>query len=293
MEQNLNLLQTCPLCGGTESETFLEAKDHSYSKESFKIESCKSCGFKFTNPIPTEDTIGNYYKSEIYISHNDSNKGLMNKVYKWVRKRAIRSKENIVSGLTSERRILDIGCGTGDFLAFCKENGWVTRGLEPDSGAREKCQEKGIDVSDINQLHDDSMPKVNVITMWHVLEHVYHLQRDFARMVELLEDNGAMVIAVPNHTSYDAKKYEGYWAAYDLPIHLYHFRPEDIKSLAEQHHLQFEKMIPMKWDAYYVSMLSESFKGKNKWLGLKTGFLSNMKAKNGEYSSQIYILRKK
>jgi 2-polyprenyl-3-methyl-5-hydroxy-6-metoxy-1,4-benzoquinol methylase len=293
VEQNLNLLKNCPLCGGEKSETFLTAKDHSFSKEDFKIESCLSCGFKFTNPIPSEDTIGNYYKSEIYISHNDSNKGLMNKVYKWVRKRAIRSKENIVSNLSSERKILDIGCGTGDFLAHCKEQGWTAKGLEPDPGARQKCSEKGIEVADIVKLHDTSFSKVNVISMWHVLEHVYHLKRDFKRMVELLEDNGSIVIAVPNHTSYDAKKYHNYWAAYDLPIHLYHFKPDDIKLLAKQHNLSLEKMIPMKWDAYYVSMLSESFKGRNKWRGLKTGFLSNMKAKNGEYSSQIYVLRKK
>ncbi len=293
MEQKLNLLTRCPLCGHTETETFLQSKDYSYSKEDFKIESCKSCGFKFTNPIPTEESIGNYYKSDIYISHNDSNKGLMNKVYKWVRKRAIKSKERIVSDLTSQKNILDIGCGTGDFLGFCKEHGWSTKGLEPDPGAREKCLSKGIDVANIDELHNPNFHKVNVITMWHVLEHVYHLQRDFKRMVDLLEDNGVMVIAVPNHISYDAKKYHEFWAAYDLPIHLYHFKPKDIELLAEQHHLKFERMIPMKWDAYYVSMLSESFKGRNKWLGLKTGFLSNMKAKNGEYSSQIYILRKK
>ncbi len=288
-------VKECPICGSKESVLFLESNDFSTSGEDFSIRECADCNFRFTSPIPTEDRIGSYYESEDYISHTDSKKGMMNKIYQTVRRRAIRSKEQLIASFATERKLLDIGCGTGDFLSHCKELGWDTQGLEPDEGARNICREKGVKVQDIDQLHQLEDRSVSVITMWHVLEHVYHLNRDFEKIKAVLKDDGKLVIAVPNCSSYDAQKYGKFWAAYDLPIHLYHFRPNDVANLAEKFDMKVEKILPMKYDAYYVSMLSEKYKGGSLPSAFLTGMKSNKKAntKNHKYSSQIYLLSKK
>ncbi|MBL4705448.1 MAG: class I SAM-dependent methyltransferase [Flavobacteriales bacterium] len=292
---NLVDIKECPICGNTKSNLFLESNDYSTSKKDFSIRECASCNFRFTSPIPSENQIGSYYESEDYISHTDSNKGIMNKVYQTVRNRAIKQKQNLISSLTAEKTLLDIGCGTGDFLKFCQDHNWQTIGLEPSASAREICHSKSVEAKDIDQLHELENNSISVITMWHVLEHVYHLNRDFKQIKSVLKDDGRLVIAVPNCSSYDASKYGKYWAAYDLPIHLYHFRPNDIKELARKFEMEVENILPMKFDSYYVSMLSEKYKGGNKASAFFAGAKSNRKAnsENNQYSSQIYILKKK
>lgn len=293
MEHNLNKIEKCPLCGGESFELFLESKDYSVSKEDFKIVECSTCSFRFTNPIPAENKIGQYYKSSHYISHTDSNKGLFNKIYKAVRKRAMKSKQALIESNVSSGNLLDIGCGTGDFLLHMKGANWNVKGLEPDDDARRIAVGKDIDVEHVDALHTLESSSCDIITMWHVLEHVYHLDRELKRIVEILKPGGYFVVAVPNHTSWDAQHYKKYWAAYDLPIHLYHFKPSDMKLIAEKYNLDLKEIVPMKWDAYYVSMLSEEHMGKNKWRGIFKGLKSNMQAKNDSYSSQIYVFNKK
>lgn len=293
MEHKLNTIEKCPVCGGKSFELFLESKDYSVSKEGFKIVECTACSFRFTNPIPLESNIGQYYKSSHYISHTDSNKGLFNKIYKAVRKRAMKSKQSLIESKINGGNLLDIGCGTGDFLRHMKSDKWNVRGLEPDQDARKIAIDKGIDVDNIDALQELKPESLDVITMWHVLEHVYHLDRDLKRIVEVLKPGAFLIVAVPNHTSWDANHYKKYWAAYDLPIHLYHFKPSDMKLIAEKYNIELTEIVPMKWDAYYVSMLSEEHMGKNKWRGIAKGFKSNMKAKTDSYSSQIYIFSKK
>ena len=287
-------VKKCPICGLNKSNLFLEATDYSTSKESFSIRECDSCRFRFTSPIPTEDKIGEYYQSEDYISHTDSSKGLMNKVYRLVRKRAIKKKEGLARNGTREKSLIDIGCGTGDFLNYCKGNGWSVLGLEPDEGARQICKEKGVETQHTDFLYQIPDASFEVITMWHVLEHVYHLNKDFHEIARVLKPDGKLIIAVPNCASYDAKKYGKFWAAYDLPIHLYHFRPGDLMRFAAKHAFKVDQILPMKYDSYYVSMLSEKYKNGNLFNAFVSGFLSNRKASkvNNEYSSQIYVLSK-
>ena len=285
----------CPICDSKKSKIFLESMDYSTSKEEFVIRECEDCNFRYTSPVPAEDRIGEYYESEEYISHSDSKKGIMNKVYHVVRNRAIKKKEKLIASFGSGKHLMDIGCGTGDFLKYCQEKGWDCSGLEPDQGARSICAEKGVKVYNIDRLHEVRKESLSVITMWHVLEHVYHLKRDFEKICSSLTNNGRLIIAVPNCSSYDAQKYGKYWAAYDLPIHLYHFRPADMKRLAIAHDMVVEQIIPMKYDSFYVSMLSEKYKGGNLINAFFNGWRSNLKAnrKSNTYSSQIYVLAKK
>lgn len=283
----------CPICGSEEKTLFLSSIDYSCSKEGFDIQECNECHFRYTSPVPHEENIGAYYESDLYISHTDSKKGLINKVYQKVRKHAIKQKFELVKRLAKGESLLDIGCGTGDFLKYVKEQNWKVKGLEPDQGARSICERKGLEVEHTNQLHDLEEHAFSIITMWHVLEHVYDLNNDFRQIKQLLQSDGRLIIAVPNCSSYDAKKYGKHWAAYDLPIHLYHFRPNDIRNLANKYDMDVEEILPMKFDSYYVSLLSEKFKGGNAVKAFFSGWKSNRKAKKNPetWSSQIYVLK--
>jgi 2-polyprenyl-3-methyl-5-hydroxy-6-metoxy-1,4-benzoquinol methylase len=283
----------CPACGATSLSTYLTVKDYFLSKEDFRLELCDSCHLLFTNPRPSLEHIGDYYKSEEYVSHSSTKKGLINRVYSWVRSYTLKQKVSLLRELTSGKQLLDIGSGTGHFLAQAKKSGFETLGLEPDEDARRVAlSENEIELKDLNLLHNLDQ-HFDVITMWHVLEHVYYLQDDLRKIVSLVSQNGVLIIAVPNYTSYDAQYYREYWAAYDVPRHLYHFSPKSLIPLVESKGLKFEKMLPMKFDSYYVSMLSEKYRGGSLLKAMHIGFLSNWKAKKGQSSSQIYIFRKR
>jgi len=287
-------IDVCPVCNHQEYSLVRAIIDHSVSKETFNIVKCESCGFHFTNPIPEEEEIGKYYKSESYVSHTSSKKGLINRIYHLVRWYSLRKKVRLIDKLTRGRNLLDIGAGTGHFLRVASEKGWNVVGLEPDDDARAIAKrENKIDLQPIKDLYLQSSQSFDVITMWHVLEHVYHLQKDFEQIVGLLKVDGYLVVAVPNRQSYDALKYKEYWAAYDVPIHLYHFVPEDIRKLGSQHNLDLVRILPMPFDAFYVSMLSEQYMKGNLLRGVLTGLKSNWLAKDELWSSQIYILQRK
>lgn len=284
---------TCPSCGAQSFSTYLTVKDHFLSKESFNLDLCDNCQLLFTNPRPILERIGDYYKSEEYVSHSSTKKGIVNRVYAKVRSYTLKKKIALLQELTPGKDLLDIGAGTGHFLAKAKEAGFHVLGLEPDQDARKVAlSENGIELKDLSLLHHLNQ-KFHAITMWHVLEHVYNLQEDLDKISSLIIQDGVLIVAVPNYTSFDAQHYKEYWAAYDVPRHLYHFSPKSIIPLVESKGLKFEKMLPMKFDSYYVSMLSEKYKGGSLLKAMRNGFLSNRKAKEGLSSSQIYIFRKK
>lgn len=297
----MNSLSNCPICSAPSYKAFLKGKDFTYSQEYFDIVECESCSFRFTNPIPKEEDIHEYYKSEDYVSHTRTKKGLINTLYHWVRSYTLQQKYKLINSYSANPSLLDIGCGTGDFLKHTSDQQWKVMGLEPGEEARAYCeQEQGLDVSSPEKLHDLESNSFNVITMWHVLEHVYHLRKDVEKIKEVLQEDGTLFVAVPNCNSNDAKKYGEFWAAYDLPIHLYHFRPDNIKQLFESVDMEVVKILPMKFDSYYVSLLSEKYKSGKNSIGLGalingaiSGLVSNMKAKEGEYSSQIYVIKHK
>lgn len=284
----------CPICTSESQEPFLTALDHSVSKETFTIVKCRSCGFHFTNPVPENENIGKYYKSESYVSHSSSNKGIINKIYLLVRKYTLKKKVKLIKKESNGKSLLDIGAGTGHFLDVSKKAGFNVLGLEPDSDARMFARENlGVELKPSQDLHHLPDKSVDAITMWHVLEHVYDLKKDLKKITEVVKDNGVIIVAVPNMNSYDAKYYKDFWAAYDLPIHLYHFVPTDIKRLFADFGFQVDRILPMKFDSFYVSMLSEKYKGGNIFRAFWIGLKSNMKANNESYSSQIYVLRRK
>ena len=288
--------QCCPLCKDERISMVLSAEDYTVSNEQFEIWECRNCTLRFTQNVPSADAIGQYYQSENYISHSDTASGLINKLYHHVRKRTLVQKKNLVEKMTGKRtgRILDVGCGTGAFLNTMKLAGWQVTGLEPDSTAAAKAEELyGIKPMSPEKLYGLNPASYDAITLWHVLEHVHDLHGYMKKLNCLLKPGGKLLIAVPNYTSYDAAKYQQYWAAYDVPRHLYHFSPASMKKLFTLHDFTMKKMIPMWFDSFYVSMLSEQYKnGKaNAIAGAFAGGISNLRAlgHTEKCSSVIYV----
>ncbi|MEI7660731.1 MAG: class I SAM-dependent methyltransferase [Bacteroidota bacterium] len=285
----------CPVCKGGKFSDYLKVKDHFLSKETFNILQCISCGFRFVNPRPDKNEIGGYYQSEEYISHGVVKTDLLSRVYRIARIFSIRNKYRIVKKYCQSGRILDIGCGTGEFLAYCRKMGFEVSGVEPNEKARHFAgMENGITVSGKLKPSGDNGGIFNCITMWHVLEHVHELDQTLDTIKELLTPDGTFIAAVPNSNSWDALHYGSSWAAYDVPRHLYHFTESTMTELAKRNGFEVVKTWPQKLDAYYVSMLSEKYaKGKKNYLkSVILGFWSNFNAKTGGkgHSSLIFIL---
>ena len=275
---------------------FLKVKDHSVSGESFQLIKNETYGFLETFPQPEEQKLSEYYKTENYISHTDSKRNLLEKAYHVVRNISLKRKLKLVNSFESEeKKILDVGCGTGDFLKVAQLNNWQVSGIEPNEQARQIANQKTNNVVfEAEQLSNFEKHSFDVISLWHVLEHLPKLHEHISILKNLLKVNGTLLIAVPNHASYDAKYYEDFWAAYDVPRHLWHFNQTSISKLFESNNMQVVKTHPMKFDAYYVSLLSEKYKSgfMNPIKGFWTGLRSNMKAKQStEYSSLIYVIK--
>ena len=288
----------CPICNQGSFSLFLKTGDYFLTREEFIIQQCDGCGFKFVNPRPDKGEIGRYYQSEEYISHDAKKANLFSRIYKLARVHAIKGKYGIVAGHAHAGKILDIGCGTGEFLHYCKSRGLEVTGVEPNDKAREYARKvNGIEV--FNELGEAgiSNPTYGCITMWHVLEHVSLLNERMQEVKRVLKDDGVLFIAVPNRISFDATHYGEFWAAFDVPRHLYHFTPETMGELIKKHGFAIVSFLPMKFDSFYVSMLSEKYKNgsSNLLKALYTGLKSNIKAnsRRHDHSSMIYVIRKK
>jgi len=286
----------CPVCGKNNFKEFLKGKDYFLTGQDYTIEECIECGFKITNPRPDEVEILSYYESPEYIAHDTGKGTFLETVYKFVREFTLRNKYKTVKKYSSGNDLLDIGCGTGEFLNYCKKMGYNTYGIEPNQKARQFAIDNfGLTVSDETQLDHFSMKRFNVITLWHVLEHVHQLSDRIQKIRQLLRPEGTMIIAVPNCDSWDAKRYYNYWAAYDLPRHLYHFTKNTMRGIVEKNGFNINNIIPLKFDAFYISLLSQKYKsGKHSYIkALANGFRSNHFARYHEnnYSSLIYICK--
>ena len=274
-------------------QPFLTVKDYSVSQEIFDLYHDDKLDMLITSPQPSLENLGKYYESVDYISHTDSKRSLFEKAYHFVKTIALKNKLNLINSLQPNKgSILDIGAGTGDFLSVAKENGWHTIGVEPSEKAKAIAKKKGVSfVGATSELDSHSF---DVISMWHVLEHVPNLENQIKELKRLLKPNGTLIIAVPNFKSFDAKHYGKFWAAYDVPIHFWHFSKTAIKMLFEKEEMKLVKVLPMKFDSFYVSLLSEKYKtGKMNYIkAFFVGLQSNWQAKkNFEYSSHIYILK--
>ncbi|WP_456438938.1 class I SAM-dependent methyltransferase [Psychroserpens sp.] len=278
-------------------ELYLKVKDHSVSGEEFQLIYNEQLEMLETFPKLSEEQLPKYYQSEDYISHTDGKRNWFEKAYHFIKTIALKRKLKLINSFNFDtKRLLDIGCGTGDFLKVAKDNNWHVSGIEPNPKARTIANQKTDDsVFDIEQLLKFDKHSFDVITLWHVLEHLPKLENHITVFESLLKPNGRLVIAVPNYKSYDANYYKKHWAAFDVPRHLWHFSQKAISKLVQKKGMDVLKTEPMIFDAYYVALLSEKYKNgiMNPFKAFWIGWRSNLKAKrSGEFSSLIYIIKK-
>ncbi len=292
-------IKACPLCGGTQLEPTLTCTDRYASGETFRLCRCRACGFVFTQDFPAEDEIGRYYETPDYISHSDTRRGLMNTVYHWVRTLMLSRKARLVMDESHRRRgrLLDIGTGTGYFAHAMDARGWQVDAVEKNAGARLFAKEHfGLEVLPDEAL-DTLRGTYDVITLWHVMEHLERLDETWERLGRLLAPKGVLVVAVPNCASADACRYGADWAAYDVPRHLWHFTPGTMQRFGAKHGFILAGRHPMPFDAFYVSMLTEKQLGRSLpfWRGLLAGACAWFSAlgRKDRSSSLIYVFRKK
>ncbi len=269
----------------------MKVKDFSVSQETFELQYNPEYDLFKTVPVPSD--LNKYYQSDDYISHTDSKRSLFEKFYHLVRQYTLSQKERLITSYASKKgNLLDIGAGTGDFLSYAKSKKWKVVGIEPSLKAKEIAQKKGVSfVENTEEFSDNSF---DVITMWHVLEHVEDLDKQLSELKRISKPGGIVIIAVPNFKSYDATYYKEYWAAYDVPRHIWHFSKTAILKLFLEKEFQLLKIHPMYFDSFYVSLLSEKYKtGKMNFIkAFFVGLLSNLKGMSSkEFSSHIYALK--
>lgn len=290
----------CPLCGSNAIRKRFTCTDHFATGETFDLYECTDCHFAFTQNVPDEKEIGRYYESPTYISHSNTNKGITNRLYHLVRKIMLKNKTGLVKRLTllKNGKILDYGAGTGHFARAMKKRGWEVTAIEKSDKARELSRKEfDFEMLPVESLSDIKDREFDVVTMWHVMEHIQNLDNMWDELYRILDDTGIAIIAVPNSKSYDAQRYGEHWAAYDVPRHLWHFTPNTIMRWGEKHNFLLERQFTMPFDGFYISVLSESNKGsrlhtmKGFWNGFK-GWLAQAK-RRGASSSIIYVFRKR
>jgi len=292
----MRIIDICPICDGNQFNTYLKCEDHTVSHEIFNIVQCARCNFLITSPSPDPDKLDQYYLSEQYISHAVSHRTLQEKLYKHARSYTLSWKLKLINHHRPQSRIptlMDFGCGTGQFLRKSQQAGWKITGVEPSTPAREEANR--LTNATITASIDSNSGQLNdVITLWHVLEHIPNLNDTISTLKKLLQPAGTLFIAVPNPESWDAQQYSRFWAGYDVPRHLWHFTQRNMTALLKKHQLKLLNTIPMKLDAFYVSLLSEKYQhhslpytfAKASINGLRSNFHAR---RENQYSSLIYL----
>lgn len=271
----------------------IKVKDHAFSGEDFLLNFNSDYHLYKTTPIPAN--LSEFYPKENYISHNDKKRDLVSTLYRIVKGRSLVKKEKLCFSVLGKRgSIIDFGAGNGQFVAQLQKKFWKTQGVEPSAYAREMAKKNSIELKEtLSHTQDD---KVDVITLWHVLEHIEDYSQAISSFHDKLNDQGFLILALPNYKSFDAKHYQSFWAAYDVPRHLWHFSKKSIERIAAQHNFMLVTTKPMVFDAFYICYLSSKYKNESFPLlrGIALGLRSNLSGLfSGEYSSMIYILQKR
>jgi SAM-dependent methyltransferase len=289
----------CPLCSSEKIALHFSCNDHFISRKDFVIFKCSNCGFLFTQDYPEESEISAFYESEEYISHSDTSKGFSNKLYRIARTFMLGRKKVLIEKMSGviKGKILDIGSGTGYFASMMKEAGWQVKGIEINEKARNfSASNFNLEVDPPDRITTYESNSFDCITLWHVLEHFHDPFKYISEIYRLLKPGGVCVVALPNSSSYDAKSYKRFWAAWDVPRHLWHFQPATFRIFSEKSGFILENLKILPLDVFYISLLSERYKGSGmaffKAMS-KASFFAFMSVFNRNRSSSvIYILRK-
>jgi 2-polyprenyl-3-methyl-5-hydroxy-6-metoxy-1,4-benzoquinol methylase len=271
---------SCPICESKHIEFHQKIKDFTVSEETYDLYKCSDCGFIFTQDAPDAAHIGPYYKSDDYVSHSNTNKGLFFKVYHKVREIMLARKHKEIvanSSIKAGAKILDIGAGRGYFLNHMQEHKYVCTGIEQDPDVRQAA----IDQFNLNVLPPEELYKLedkqfDVITLWHVLEHIHDYRGYLDKIKKLLKPDGLLVVALPNPSCSDQYIYKDYWSGWDVPIHLWHFTPQNAKDLMAQYQFKMIDKRKLPFDPFYLSILAS--KERKDSFPTITGFVNGFKA---------------
>lgn len=252
----------CPLCGSENYKINLSAPDRfNPNGSAFEIVRCLNCEVAFLNPRPTRQSIAEFYKNAAYqpFLSTQSNLSLWDRLYRWVRVYTIRSKRKKIEKLKTGGLLLDVGCGTGEFLNEMQSSGWQVTGLEMDREAAEFAEK----TYHLNVFRGDlsassfAGSSFDVITLWHVLEHLPNPKESLKQAKDLLKEDGWLLIACPDIASLDARFYQKHWVALDAPRHLLHFEPKSMAALCDSVALQMREIQQLPLDAFYNCLMSE------------------------------------
>ena len=277
----------CPLCGSKETGLYIQTNDFFLTGEPFSLFRCSACGFIFTQDHPDESSIGRYYSSDEYLSHNDTAKGISGRLYRFTRSIMLRRKRRMVEQMTGTEKgtLLDIGSGTGHFLGEMKRAGWEVKGIEINEKARQySVSEQNVDVIDPGLVSFLPTGSFDCISLWHVLEHFHDPDSYVNEILRLLKPGGVCIIALPNSDSFDSGYYRKFWAAWDVPRHLWHFTPAVFGFFAQKNGFRIKAIRSLPMDVFYISMLSEKY--KKSFLYFPAGIIK------GAYFSILSVFRK-
>lgn len=272
----------------------LRATDYLVSGESFDIywDSKKKRAWTDVEYLNSLDT---YYKSADYISHHSRPHSFTQRLYVWARTLMLNYKYLILkNNINFKSSLLDIGCGTGSFLTFMKKKGFKVYGVENNSKARSFCLENNLETL----ATEASLPNDNfdLVTLWHVLEHLPNSEKSIATYRELLKKDGLLLIAVPNFQSHDRIHYQKDWAALDVPRHLWHFTPKGLTTMVEEIGFDLIQKKALGLDVFYICYLSEKHKDKSLPLlrGIFKGSFFLVKALfTKKHSSLVFVFKKR
>jgi 2-polyprenyl-3-methyl-5-hydroxy-6-metoxy-1,4-benzoquinol methylase len=289
----------CLVCGSNSRRPFLTVDNRFNVSQKFHLVQCQDCGFVYLSPRPEEKSITQYYQDSGYQPHQKEALSLSGKLYQLVRIWNNHYKRRLIEKFSAKGKILDYGCGTGEFLLEMKNSGWETYGFEPTASAVAIAVDYGLNIiPDLRSIKE----KVNVVTLWHVLEHVHDARTLLVDLQKILDPAGLLCIALPNRRSLDAVLFKQNWVAYDVPRHLYHFSAADLEKFLNSEGFKIESIKSLPFDPWYNSFLSASLEFRNsrlKLLGIglpksifaaaAVNFLSFLSKKNN--SSIIYLAR--
>jgi SAM-dependent methyltransferase len=220
----------CDLCGSSRDRTFLRLPDMiaNTSDHVYRVARCRSCDLIYLNPRPPVWQLGNYYP-ESYAPF--TRKGIASHARTWLHQRSVRELERL---LGPPRRVLDVGCGTGELLEQVRMAGNPdVVGIEPSSQAALIARStRGLDVR-TGTLEQFRLPSdsVDTVLMSHVIEHLPSPRLTMQEIHRVLKPGGAAIIWVPNAASLAAKMLARYWMGWDVPRHLYAFTPATLHRL--------------------------------------------------------------
>lgn len=292
-------LNPCPLCGAIETVPYATCSDHASSRLQYLLLRCPACGVVFTDNHPEEDEMEQFETLDSQIRRADSPEGITERLYRHVRRRMLRRKAGLVvrQSYRDSGTLLNYGAKRGFFSDHMERKGWKVTSVDRHHENRQFSLEHFHHrMSGMQEMSDFTPETFDVITLWHVFEHENEPERLLDTFHRILRPGGILVMSCPNICSTDAMHYGPYWAAYDVPRHLWHFNPVSLNRLVHRHGFTLMHHEKMPYDCFYISIMSEQYMmhrlaflrgmayGLHSWLVSLT--------RRGRSSSIVYVFRK-